>query len=97
MPERLARLVGRAERGQIDLNVNHEGLGTTVREFRTMMNRLAIAVLLAATIVALGLVVAIGRPTGWPRLAGTMLSLAFPITLVLGGWLMLGIWRSGRR
>lgn len=97
MPERLARLVGRAERGQIDLNVNHEGLGPTVRAFQAMLNRLSIAVLLAATIVALGLVLAIGRPAGWPRLAGTMLSIAFPLTLVLGAWIVFGILRSGRR
>ena len=97
MPERLSRLVGRAERGQIDMNVNHEGLEPTVRAFQAMLNRLAIAVLLAATIVALGLMLAIGRPAGWPRLAGTMLSLAFPLTLVLGAWIVIGIWRSGRR
>ena len=97
MPERLARLAARAERGQIDLNINHEGLGPTVRAFQAMINRLAIAVLLAATIVALGLMLAIGRPAGWPRLAGTMLSLAFPITLVLGAWIVFGMWRSGRR
>jgi len=97
MPERLARLVGRVERGQIDLNVNHEGLGPTVREFRSMFNRLSIAILLAATIVALGLVLAIGRPSGWPRLAGTMLSIAFPLTLVLGVWVVLGIWSSSRK
>ena len=96
MPERLARLVGRAERGQIDLHVRHDGLEPTVREFRSMLNRLAIAVLLAATIVALGLMLAIGRPSGWPHLASTMLSIAFPLTLALGAWLVIGMWRSGR-
>jgi ubiquinone biosynthesis protein len=97
LPGRLGRLLSRVERGQLELKVTHEGLGPTVREFRDMLNRLALAVLLGATIVALGLGLAIGRPAGWPQLANRLLSLAFPLTLALGLWLVLGLWRSSRR
>lgn len=97
LPVRMGRLLGRVERGQLEMKVTHDGLGPAVHQFQLMLNRLAIAVLLAATIVALGLAVAIGRPEGWPRFAGWILSLAFPFTLLLGAWLVIGIWRSGRR
>jgi len=97
MPARLARLMGRLERGQLEMNVTHEGLGPIVREFQHMLNRLSISVLLAASIIALGLALAIGRPAGWPRFTGWMIAIAFPLTLALGLWLVASIWRSGRK
>lgn len=54
LPRRAARLFGQIERGELELNVNHEGLRDFARQLQRMTNRLALTLLLAATIVALG-------------------------------------------
>jgi hypothetical protein len=44
-----------------------------------MTNRLALAILLAAMIVALGLVMLVYHPPGWERYGGWLVGLAFLI------------------
>ncbi|MDT8322285.1 MAG: hypothetical protein RQ826_17345 [Xanthomonadales bacterium] len=61
-----------------------------------MTNRLSLAILLAATIVALGLVMLVYHPPGWERFGGWLVALAFLFSLSFGAWLMWNIWRSGR-
>lgn len=61
-----------------------------------MVNRLALSILLAATIIALGLVMIVYHPTGWEQSIGWMFGLAFVLSLGFGVWLMWNIWRSGR-
>jgi ubiquinone biosynthesis protein len=94
LPRRAQRLMGRMERGQLELNVNHEGLHDMVRQFQRMTNRLAMAVVLAASIVALGLAVALGRPQSWTTWADALLTIGFVSSLVFGAWLLIAIWRS---
>lgn len=97
LPGRAARLLGRAERGQLDFNVRHEGLDPVVREFQKMTNRLALAVIVGSAIVALGLAVTLYEPVRWVRNAGWVFTAAFVVALVLAGWLTVGIWRSKTR
>ncbi len=61
-----------------------------------MVNRIALSVLLAATIIALGLAMVAYHPGGWERFASGVFGLAFPLSLIAGIWLMWNIWRSGR-
>jgi uncharacterized membrane protein len=88
--------MGQVERGELELNVNHEGLQEFSRRLQQMVNRLALAILLAATVVALGLMMMIYHPPGWEIYGGWLFGLGFLFSLALGGWMMWTIWRSGR-
>ena len=96
MPARLGRLLTQVEHGDFELSINHEGLSELTLQMQRMVNRIALSVLLAATIIALGLAVVAYHPIGWERFASGVFGLAFPLSLVAGIWLMWNIWRSGR-
>lgn len=96
LPQRASRLLGQLERGELEFNVNHEGLREFTRQLQRMTNRLALTMLLAATIIALGLVMLVYHPPSWERYGGWLFGLAFLISLGFGTWLIWGIWRSGR-
>ena len=96
LPHRVSRLIGQVERGELELNINHEGLQDFARRLQQMVNRLALTILLAATIVALGLMMIVYHPPGWERYGGWLFGSAFVFSLGLGAWMMLMIWRSGR-
>jgi hypothetical protein len=61
-----------------------------------MINRLALTMLLAATIVALGLVMMVYHPPGWEQYGGWWFGLAFLTSLGFGAGLMWNIWLSKR-
>ena len=96
LPYHISRLMGQVERGELALNVNHEGLRDFALELHRMVNQLALTILLAATIVALGLIMIIYHPPGWETYGGWLFGLAFLFSLGLGIWMMWTIWRSGR-
>ena len=96
LPRRASRLLNQVERGEIQLNINHEGLHELIRSMQRMTNRLALAVLLAATIVALALTMVVYHPPGWERYAGYVFGFAFFLALRLGALLMWRIWRAGK-
>ena len=96
LPRRASRLLGQIERGELEFNVNHEGLRAFSRQLQRMTNRLALTMLLAATIVALGLMMVVYHPPGWEWYGGWLFGLAFLSSLGFGGWLMWSIWRAGR-
>ncbi|NUQ86518.1 MAG: AarF/ABC1/UbiB kinase family protein [Anaerolineales bacterium] len=96
LPHRLSRLIGQVERGELELNVNHEGLREFARQIQRMVNRLALTILLAATILALGLMMLIYHPPGWDLYGGWVFGFGFLFSLALGVWMVWTIWRSGR-
>ena len=96
LPRRTARLLSQLERGELELNVNHEGLREFTRQLQRMANRLSLTILLAATIIGLGLVMLVCHPAGWERLGGWLFALLFLASLGFGLWLMWIIWRAGR-
>lgn len=95
-PRRASRLFDQLERGDLEFNIKHEGLREFTRQLQRMVNRLALSILLAATLVALGLIMIVYHPTGWEQSIGWMFGLAFVLSLGVGAWLMWSIWRSGR-
>ena len=97
LPERAGRLFTQLEHGDVKLNVNHLGLDELLLEMKRMVNRITLSVLLAATIIALGLAVVAYHPSNWERIASVFFAVAFPLSLVFGAFLMGSIWRSGRR
>lgn len=96
LPRHLSRLLGQIERGELELNINHEGLQDFAHRLHQMVNRLALTILLAATIVALGLMMIIYHPPGWDQYGGWFFGFGFLFALGLGAWMMWNIWRSGR-
>jgi ubiquinone biosynthesis protein len=96
LPQRAARLFGQIERGEIEFNVNHEGLPEFSGQLQRLANRLALAILLAATIVALGLVMTVYHPPGWEVYGGWLFGVLFLGSLGFGAWFMWSIGRAGR-
>ena len=97
LPRRLTRLLARAERGEIALNVAHQGIEDFTREFQRMTNRLALAVILGASVVALGLAVGIRHVPELGPVVGWLLKLGLLFSLIFGGSVLWGIWRSEHR
>lgn len=96
LPHRTARLLGQLERGELEFNVNHEGLREFTGQLQRMTNRLALSILLAATIIALGLGMVVYHPPGWEQYGRWLFGLAFVFALGFGVWLMASIWRAGQ-
>jgi ubiquinone biosynthesis protein len=97
LPRRLTRLLARAERGEIALNVAHQGIEEFTREFQRMTNRLALSIILGASVVALGLAVGIRHVPELAPIVGWLLKLGLLFSLVFGASVLWGIWRSERR
>jgi ubiquinone biosynthesis protein len=93
LPRRLERLARRAEQGEFDLRVKHEGLEEFSNDLERMTRQLALAILLGATIVALGLSMVVVQPPRLKEIAGGVLGTAFVASLVLGVLLLVSIWR----
>ncbi len=96
LPRALSGLLRQLEHGEFEVSVTHEGLDELTRQLRRMANRLALAILLAATIVALGLLMLVYHPPEWERYGGWVFGLSFLLTLVLGLRMMISIWWSNR-
>jgi len=97
LPRRTGLLLGRIERGELELKVRHEGLDRLTHEFEGMTNRLAIAMILAASVVALAVALGVHGPNGFEPYLRALFTLGFVFSLAFGLWLLLGILRSGRR
>ena len=97
LPTRLRRLLTQLARGDVRFKVDDAGLRELMREMQHMINRVTLSIILSATIVALGLGLLAYRPPEWEPIAGLILVVAFPASLLLGAALMLSIWRSSRK
>jgi ubiquinone biosynthesis protein len=97
LPRRAGRLLGRVERGEIELNVRHEGLDRLARDFQGMTNRLALAMVLAASVVALSVALGVHGLQGVEGYVRVLFGLGFVFSIAFGVWLLASIWRAGRR
>jgi len=92
LPRRSRRLLSRLERGELELNINHEGLENFSQQLHRMANRVSFAVILAASVVALGLALGSSRfgdravYVDWLFRLGLVFSLAFGAVLVWSMW-----------
>lgn len=96
LPKLVSRLLKQLERGQFEMNINYDFLREFTSQMQKMTNRLALSMLLAATIIALGIVIVVYHPATWQRIGDLVFGLAFISSLAFGAWLMWSIWRSGR-
>lgn len=97
LPRRTAHLLARLERGEIQLSVHHQGLEAFAREFHRMTNRLALSVILAASVVALGIGIGIRSVPRLEPVIGMLFKLGLAFSLLFGASVLWGIWRAGRR
>jgi ubiquinone biosynthesis protein len=97
LPRRTGLLLGRLERGELELSVNHEGLRAFSAQLQRMANRLALAVLLAASVVALGLAIGVRGMAGGGALIEWLFRLGLVFSLVFGAVLLWSMWRAPRR
>ncbi len=95
-PRRIHRLMDMLERGQMEVNVNFQVLRELTGELQKMTNRMALAMVLSAVIIALALVLVIYHPATWQSFGEVIFGLAFFSSLAFGAWLMWSIIRSGR-
>ncbi len=97
LPKRAGRLLGRAERGELELGVRHEGLDRFAHELQGMTNRLSLSMLLAASVVALAVALGVNGMPGVERYVRVLFALGFLFSLAFGAWLLVSILRAGRR
>jgi len=95
LPQRLRRLVGQMERGEVTVTTRHEGLDELMVELNRVANRLARSILVAALIIGLALLMLIYHPPAWATWGGWFFGLSFLAAFVLGAGLLWSIWRSG--
>lgn len=97
LPGTLRRLTRQIDRGEFTVTVRPRELDEPLRRLEAMVNRLAMSVLVAAFVVANAVIMTAFHPGG----GETWLSWFFVVGLVaasvLGFWLLVVIWRSGRR
>jgi ubiquinone biosynthesis protein len=96
LPHRVALLLEKIERGELDMTIRVDEVTTAIRQLQKMANRLAISILLAATIVSFGMILGVYHPPFSDQYLGPMFLLGFIFSLGLGAWLMWSIWWSGR-
>ncbi len=97
LPRRAGRLLGRLERGELELNVQHEGLERFSHQMQRMTNRLALAIILAASVVAMALALGVRAFPGGTGYVSWMFRLGLLFSLVFGIALIWSMWRAPRR
>ncbi len=96
LPRRVDRLLDQIENGQMQINMNVDWLRDIMAKLQRMTNRLAVSVILAGVIVALGLTFLVFHPTSWQSFGNIIFAFAFVSSLFFGGWLMWSILSSRR-
>ena len=91
-----SRLLTRAEQGELELKVRHQGLDQALMRMDRSANRLSISLLLAALIVGLALLIpAFNLGEQW-GMATILVITSFVVVSLLGLWLIFSILRSGK-
>ena len=97
LPRRTARLLDKMERGEMQLDVTHRGLEQVTHEFHAMTNRLALSIILGASVVALGLAVGIRLAPTLGPIVEWLFRLGLVFSVIFGLSVLWAIWRAGRR
>jgi ubiquinone biosynthesis protein len=97
LPGTLRRLTRQVERGEFTVTVRPGGLDEPLRRVEAMVNRLAMSLLVAAFVVASAVIITAYRPGRGEDRLGWFIVVGLVAASVLGFWLLVVIWRSGRR
>jgi len=101
LPGRIDRVLEQVEDGRLIFKLVHTGLRDTLSRLNQISNRLTFSVvLLAFSIVIAGLLMASALAAGTGssilRISLPFLEIGFALAVLMGGWLLLAIFRSGR-
>lgn len=96
LPRRVPRLIDQLEEGDLQFTLRLREIEPLLDRLDRMGNRLAISVLLAAFIVSLALLMP-SFLSSWQGWTFWLIAFGFVAASGLGLWLLLSIWRSGRR
>jgi ubiquinone biosynthesis protein len=93
-PRQFRQLLRKVMRGRLQFAFRHENLDRAINELDRASNRIAFAMIVAATILGSSMLLAfnVGMVQGVPVLG----TLGFLFAAVLGAWLIVAILRSGR-
>jgi ubiquinone biosynthesis protein len=97
LPGTLRRFARQLDRGELTVGLHPQGLDEPLRRLEAMVNRLAMSVLLAAFVVGSAVLMTVYHLGGQETWLGWFFALGLIAAAVLGLWLLLAIWRSGRR
>ncbi len=94
-PKRVNRILAKAEKGTLKLELEHQGLENFIEELDIASNRLSFSMIIAALIVGSSLIIQTGMS---PRIFGVPLLgiIGFLLTGFLGIGLLISILRSGK-
>lgn len=90
LPKWVPRLLDQVSAGELDIGLRLRGQDTILRHLNRATNRLAVSLLVAALIIGLALVVVSQGESSW------LAQVSFAAAVLLGMWLLVSIWRSGR-
>lgn len=97
VPGALRRLTRQIDRGEVTVAVRPQGLDDPLRRLEAMVNRLAMSVVVAAFVVGSAVLMTVYHPGAGNTWLGWFFAVGLIVAAVLGLWLLLAIWRSGRR
>ena len=95
LPRQIARLLNQVERGSIQVNLGPDGMRDIMQQLQRMVNRIALSIILAGTIMGLGLIMVAYQPPQWEQIGGILTIITFLASLLFGAILMWSIIRSG--
>jgi ubiquinone biosynthesis protein len=95
LPRQASRLLKQMERGQLEFNINYEGLKDIIAQLQKMVNRISLSIIIGATIVALGMIMQ-GIGIAESVIGRIIFGGAFLFSVAFGGYIMWSIWKSGR-
>jgi ubiquinone biosynthesis protein len=95
LPRQITRLLTQIERGDTQVNINPDSLQDIMRQMQRMVNRIALSIILAGTIMGLGLILVAYQPPMWEQLGGWITIITFLASLIFGAVLMWSIFRTG--
>jgi ubiquinone biosynthesis protein len=90
LPDQIPRLLDQVSEGELEIGLRLRGRDVILRHLDRAANRLAVSMLVAALIIGLALVVVSQGEGSWLAQA------SFAAAALLGLWLLISIWRSGR-
>jgi len=95
LPDDLKEILNRINRNKFKIDLEHRGLDHLIRELDKSSNRLSSSLVITALIVGSSLIM---QTTRGPQLMGfpVLAVLGYSIATLLGLWLVLAIFRSGR-
>jgi ubiquinone biosynthesis protein len=87
LPMQTKRLLKELERGNIEIRAKPIGMEPILERLEQLINRLVLALIASAFIIALAVLLQVYHPPGWQAFVGSLLGVAFVLAAVLGIYL----------